>query len=213
MNERQTSAEAPALEESSRLILGVGHPRTGTGYTAKLLTSWGLDVGHERLGKNGIVAWQLAVSTGPWPYLNGYEHSNYDVLVYNVRNPMDSIPSIVFTEDIKPASLTFRVHAGTERSTNRVEQAILSILRWDELISALEPDVIFRVEDQEPALFAYLTEAVGLPLTFRQHGIYNQRVHPDFGSLVEESGRVRPLVKEAINAYCQQHGYPMLFRS
>lgn len=44
---KQRNAEELNKEKK---ILVVGHPRTGTGYTSKLLQSWGLDVQHERMG-------------------------------------------------------------------------------------------------------------------------------------------------------------------
>ena len=36
-------------------ILGLGHPRTGTGYTSALCRLWGLSIGHERLENDGRI--------------------------------------------------------------------------------------------------------------------------------------------------------------
>ena len=47
-------------------ILGLGHTRTGTGYTSKVLSDWGLDVGHEVMRKHGIVSWLLVKPKGPY---------------------------------------------------------------------------------------------------------------------------------------------------
>ena len=40
-------------------ILAVGHPRCGTGYAASLLQQFGLDVGHERAGRDGLSSWMF----------------------------------------------------------------------------------------------------------------------------------------------------------
>jgi len=64
-------------KKGSKLILGVGHPRTGTGYTAKLLQSWGLDVGHEKMGEHGTVDWSLApASKSIW--IGGVDFREWD---------------------------------------------------------------------------------------------------------------------------------------
>ena len=73
-------------------ILGLGHPRTGTGFTSSILNSWGLEVGHEKLERDGVVAWQLAVENGPWPYMADFPNVESEILIYNVRDPRTSIP-------------------------------------------------------------------------------------------------------------------------
>jgi len=67
-----------------KLILGLVHPRTGTGYTAKLLQSWGLDVKHEKMGKDGTVDWSLAAGKSLWQDvdLNGW---NWQHIIYCVE--------------------------------------------------------------------------------------------------------------------------------
>ena len=101
------------LDRKKVLILGVGHPRTGTGFTASILSSWGLRIGHEKLMEDGIVAWQHVIENGPWPWIKHTDKLKPEILIYNVRNPKDSIPSIVFTEDVRPESLKFRIRRGS----------------------------------------------------------------------------------------------------
>ena len=49
-------------------ILVAGHPRSGTGYMAQLLSSMGLQVGHEVVREHGISHWQFAQKTDKVPY-------------------------------------------------------------------------------------------------------------------------------------------------
>lgn len=193
-------------------ILGTGHPRTGTGFTAHILQSWGLDVQHEALGKDGIVAWQLAVSEGPWVYLPEFEGIDPKFIIYNVRDPRTAIASIVFTENVKPASTKFRVgRGGVLRSSNRVEFACNSIIRWDQLITAKNPDFTYRVEDQEKELFDFL-KSKGLDIEYKPStGAINARKHEGIEELEHEKSTVRPSIKRRINEYCQKYGYPPFF--
>lgn len=194
-------------------ILGLGHPRTGTGFTAKLLQSWGLDVGHETVGKDGIVAWQLAVDKGPWPYMPKFENNLApEFIIYNVRDPWTSIASIVFTENTKSQSTNFRVkQGGVLESTNRVELAINSILRWDRLITAKQPHFIYRIEDQEKELFDFL-KSNGLEIEYvPSEGKVNSRMHKGLQELENEKRTVRPSVKRKFNDFCLKYGYKPFF--
>ena len=79
-------------KKGSKLILGVGHPRTGTGYTAKLLQSWGLDVGHEVMGEHGTVDWSLAAGEKSlWSGGSDFREWDWQHIIYCVRDPRESI--------------------------------------------------------------------------------------------------------------------------
>jgi len=191
-------------------ILGVGHPRTGTGFTAWLLKSWGLNVGHEKLESDGIVAWQFAVEDGPWPFIEGVEfRPKWENLIYNVRDPKTSIASIAFTEN---ATLPYRIESGGAlKSPNPVEQAIHSILRWDQLITRMKPDLTYRIEDEAPKLFEFL-KSKGFEVNWiePQSGI-NARQHATISDLEKEMQSVRPSLRMKINSYCIKYGYDPLF--
>lgn len=197
-------------KRDKRLILGVGHPRTGTGFTAKALTDWGLEVGHEAMGRDGMVAWQLAVPP-PWLFIQDVKPFDHQVLIYNVRNPKTSIPSIVFTENINPESVNFRLQHGVQRSNNRVEHAILSILRWDFIINRLRPDITYRIEDEAPRLYEALKAKGVISAELVVPGVVNERQHPDWTALQDELVRVRPSLRAKINDYCVRYGYELLY--
>ena len=194
-------------------ILGLGHPRTGTGFTSSILNSWGLEVGHEKLERDGVVAWQLAVENGPWPYMADFPNVESEILIYNVRDPRTSIPSIAFTENTKSMSLNYRLKNGVLESPNCVEQAIHSILQWDRLITLRNPDFTFRIEDQSQDLFAFL-QGKGFEIQWVES---NQKVNArDHGRTIDkdlqtEFEKVRPSLRARINDYCVRYGYDILF--
>jgi hypothetical protein len=202
-------------------ILGLGHPRTGTGFTSKTLKTFGLNVGHETLESDGIVAWQLVAKEGPWPWMAHFdsltkERPDFDYLIYNVRNPKDSIPSIIQTDDHKTykgtSSLNYRIHKiGAPHSFNRVEQAILSIITFDKIITNLNPDVIYRIEDQYDKLYEfakYLNPSISYVEPEKK---VNSRPHDGLSGIQKDLEGVRPFYKILINEYCDKYGYPRMF--
>jgi hypothetical protein len=67
----------------SLLVIGCG--RSGTRYTAKALRSVGLNIGHEKLGKHGMVDWHaIAVPSS----MDGH-----DIILHQVREPLAVIAS------------------------------------------------------------------------------------------------------------------------
>ena len=199
-------------------ILGLGHPRTGTGYTHTILNSWGLKVGHEKMEKDGIVAWQLVDPIGPWPFMKAIKEGDayaYDFIIYNVRDPRTSIPSIVFSENKDASSSKFR----SERfgvnlnNNNRIANAINSILKFDNLILKRNPDFVYRIEDQSEELFKFL-ESNDIGVTWSESKInkkYNARKHAGWDKLEEDLKTLRPSLKIKINDFCNRHGYDPLF--
>jgi len=198
----------------NKLILGVGHPRTGTGYTAKLLQSWGVEVGHEFFGKDGIVAWQLAVKKGPWLFIKDNINANYKHKIYCVRNPRESLPSIVYTENIINESFTYRAsNCNIALIDNPLENAIKLLLAWDnKIINQIRPDIIYRIEYDSKMLYDAL-KSRGLELQ-KYNNIeerVNQRTHHSFEKMMEEYPNINKDTIKGINDYCERYGYELLF--
>ncbi len=77
-----------------RRLLVTGCGRSGTKFTAVLLQRLGLDVRHEQMGRDGIAAWALAVSspiTPPWG--PAAAHYRFDEVYHQVRHPLAVIAS------------------------------------------------------------------------------------------------------------------------
>ena len=207
-------------KKENKKILVVGHPRTGTGYTAKLLQSWGLDVQHERMGKDGISHWGMAVG-GDNPVIFGefidnmtFNSVEWDTIIYCVRDPKDSIPSIAYTENTNKESFEYRMKWGEFNSKdNPIVDAINSIVSWDKLIQSLEPDFVFRIENQGKELFDFLKQKK-IAKTYSEDMLnlkYNQRNHGGWDNeLKRRFNQVPRKYLNEINNYCIKHGYKPL---
>ena len=201
-------------KKGSKLILGVGHPRTGTGYTAKLLQSWGLDVGHEKMREHGTVDWSLAPgSKSIWTGGADFREWEWEHIIYCVRDPKTSIPSIVYTENIGKTSENFRKEMGVAPTSSKIGDAIMSIIKWDEYIRKLNPNLIFRIEDESKKLFDYLdNEDIDVKWNDSIIGNpQNTRDHKTWDDLIKEEQYVGNLYKKKINRFCNMYGYDPLF--
>lgn len=206
-------------QKKTKKILVVGHPRTGTGYTAKLLQSWGLDVQHERMGKDGISHWGMAVG-GDNPVIFGQFRDNitfnsieWDTIIYCVRDPKTSIPSIAYTENTNKESFEYRMKWGGFRDRKaRLTNAISSILAWDKLIQRLEPSFTFNIESDGQSLFQFLINR-GFKVKWSEKQVgkkYNQRNHHGWSNELKGS-RILSHHRSGINAYCERYGYFKVF--
>jgi hypothetical protein len=84
---------------SDRLLLVTGCGRSGTKYTSFVLRRLGLDVPHERLGRDGVSAWTLAGPPADRPY-GPRDVLRFEHVFHQVRHPLDAIASITtFGED------------------------------------------------------------------------------------------------------------------
>lgn len=145
------------------MILGIGHPRTGTGFTSHLCKLWGLDVQHELMGTQGTSDWRYIKPEGPYPF--GHtdhpaldQRPHYDTLVYNVRDPKTALGSIIYTEDMSPESVRYRTELFTLPFSNRIERSIASMVAFDDIMTEMNPDITYRIEDQQEVLFDGLSE-------------------------------------------------------
>ena len=210
--------------KSSKMIkiLGLGHPRTGTGFTSKTLETFGLSVGHEKLERDGIVAWQLVSKKGPWPWMIDFNklmnvRPDFEYLIYNTRNPKNSIPSIILTDDFKKSegvtSLDYRRKAmNIPYSSNRVEQAILSIITFDNHILSMKPDLVYRIEDEYKKIFDFADSISPSMVEYVEpEKNVNSRPHSGWEELENELNEVRPIYRVLINNYCDRHGYDKMF--
>lgn len=72
--------------EYKLMIIGCG--RSGTTYIARLLQSYGLDIGHEELAKDGISNWLCTVD-----YEKSANKNKYGLVLHQIRNPLEVISS------------------------------------------------------------------------------------------------------------------------
>lgn len=94
-------SSALQAEEEERLLLIIGCARSGTTYIAHVLHKCGLEVLHERMGKEGASSWFMTIDTDtvPWgdiqPARNG---TQFQHIFHQVRDPLKVISSVFSTE-------------------------------------------------------------------------------------------------------------------
>jgi hypothetical protein len=74
------------------LVTGCG--RSGTRYLTFLLRRLGLDVRHERLGRDGIASWTMAVDAERRPYGPPSSMCSFEQVFHQVRHPLAVIGSV-----------------------------------------------------------------------------------------------------------------------
>jgi hypothetical protein len=79
------------VEEKQTLIVGCG--RSGTKYISRVLSSGGLDIGHEFMGKDGIASWLLAVDAESAPWGPRRRDFRFRTILHQVRHPLAVISS------------------------------------------------------------------------------------------------------------------------
>ena len=161
------------------MILGIGHPCTGTGYTAKTLQNSGFNVGHEVMMKDGIVAWTLVSPARdklviPFTYGVRYKAVPWwkpdTKIIHVARNPVDSLNSVI-AEDTKRARIWRQPHI-KNLTKNPCNNAMQSMVQWAELCRSKNPQIIYRVDvpDDNEKLADYL----GAPIN-PHTGKYNSK--------------------------------------
>lgn len=123
----------------------IGSPRCGSHYLSALLIANGIDVAHEKLGTDGICAWQYAVYSENHPYISDIRSSN-SFFVYPkkyflyVRNPMRALPSLITENAQAPLSYKHRRNIilksfGIDLDSYScvIERAARSYIHWYEL--------------------------------------------------------------------------------
>ena len=217
---RKFYLEDTGLINRHKLVLGLGHPRTGTGHTARIMKSWGLRVSHEGMDLHGIVAWQLAPDAAPPLIAMNRERKLfrnmyvYDAIVYNVRDPFYSLPSIAFSEIY---SLEWRSFWGNFKlQPNILTMAIESLLSWDNMIINKNPNITYRIEDQDDYLYRELEKLFPDVVKWTDLEVnkaHNSRPHDGWDKLSGFISDVPHHLLEKLNDYAEKYGYQKVFNT
>jgi len=216
-----------------RPILAIGHPRCGSRYTSELLSACGLDVGHEKMGKDGISSWMFAVEDeSPWarnPLARSRKHKFFEHIVHFVRDPRTAIPSIVRENRHSDKSYVFRrkhilsaFGVDLDAAGSEVERATMSYLYWNKLVEAQPIDLTVRVEDAEESVLRSLKDwrlvapdrgvAAAPPKNVNTNKLY-QGALPDRVTLSQADwANVADDLKSELNEACARYGYEPLYR-
>ncbi|MFD1038933.1 hypothetical protein ACFQ3N_11100 [Virgibacillus byunsanensis] len=198
------------MERKKFLI--IGHPRSGTGFMSALMKRHGYDVGHERLGMDGISSWMFAVNErqvfGDSKLRRG--DFEFDFIVMNIRHPLHMISSTYFTENVRERSFTFRNKYIELDGLNQVEMAVKSVLEWYRLIELQRPNFkvcIDKNPEREMYYFLRRFENISLqePVTKITRKI-NPRNHTELTFSFIKKNCNKGLVLELEN-FCYLYGY------
>jgi hypothetical protein len=132
------------------VILVTGCPRSGTAYTAGLLQAHGLDIPHERVGRDGTVSWMFAVDAPGIMGHKGQRRGDYEwkQVVHLVRHPVKCIASLT---TIKPSSWVWIAKQcwPVAACDDKWERALTFWVKWNQACESLT-DCRVRVEDLPP---------------------------------------------------------------
>jgi hypothetical protein len=90
---RAKYAKRASAHPFSTRILITGCGRSGTKYASFALQRMGLEVPHERLGRDGISSWTMAVAAESRPYGPPSSEVSFQHIFHQVREPLASITS------------------------------------------------------------------------------------------------------------------------
>lgn len=150
-----------------RRYLIVGHPEVGLSETIATMQQSGLDIGDGADGADGFAAWTFAVSdTNPHAtstILRRRATLHWDHLILPVCNLETAVLRVMRLNIESPMSYAFRrrhvldwTGIDLDSCATNTERAVRSILAWVDMVEALKPDLIFRVEDQAERLELFL---------------------------------------------------------
>lgn len=118
--------------------------------TAKSLRDRGYDLHHEQFGGQGIVSWQFAANAPDTPWGSSSDEVDFGLVVHLVRHPLDVIGSlansVLGTKD-EERFLEYARRFVLVPPYTAITQATWFWVGWNKLTSALNPDIVHRVED------------------------------------------------------------------
>jgi len=164
------------------LITGCG--RSGTSYTAKILRSIGVDVGHEKKGRQGVVSSIWLVKDTKYPaYHDQHRPKSFSPILLQTRDPVNAISSL--TTALEPSIRWNARHIPIEVPDRTDEMAVLRTagrywVRWN--LRALSVcDYQYRVESLEEE-WETILGLIGEPLSEFPHvrKNLNARKHQEY---------------------------------
>jgi len=181
-----------------------GHPRSATGFFAMLMQAAGLDIGHEKIGEDGISSWLHIAPGGSVPWAGEIERIDYDRLVHVVRNPLDVIAS---SQTMFPDAWDFiENYFAVTLPKNMIERAMFTWIEWNKHVESINPNITIRVEDvraQWSDLMKILGHVAGYPAEVRPG--YNSRPHNMLSWADLESAN--PDMCDAVREMAERYGY------
>lgn len=148
-------------------LLIIGHPKCGSGCSASLCQAIGLKIGHEKLEDDGICSWMFATEDDcPWALNDGARSRRFKYFKHvamHVRDPRTAVASIMRDNSHSNTSYTFRkkhilehFNVNLDSFNSEFTRAVASYVYWNKLVLKQNPEIVFRVEDEEQKFANYL---------------------------------------------------------
>ncbi len=150
-------------------LVVLGLPRGGTKFMAQALAEFGLDVGHERMGTDGISSWMFAVDDVDLPfgadlYARNSRFVHADQTIAVVRSPDEAVFSLQLENAKNVQSYAFRRRwirrafgVDLDDFPSDFERALAAYVYWLRLIALRRPSASIRLEraaEDLPQIFA-----------------------------------------------------------
>jgi hypothetical protein len=209
------------------MIIGLGHPRCGTGFTASLLQEHGRDVGHEAVGADGIVSWMQVAKRSSPPWGTSLVDYPPDTSVFLVaRSPLAALNSVA-TENQQIRSIGFRAEVIWERcgidmfaAENQTGEAaiydylgwaVMSMAYWYRMCLEEKPEFVYRVE--QPRDDGPLGDLAGVEVVRKGKKVWRNaygahKVSERLDYSMEELGRIGKPHLAALAEVTDVLGYP-----
>jgi hypothetical protein len=212
----RAEAEAALVRHLKHVItpplVVLGLPRGGTRFIAQALAEFGLDIGDERMGADGISSWIFAVDDVDLPFgadlyarNSRFVHADLEIAV--VRSPREAIFSLQLENTKSIQSYAFRrrwiqraFDVDLDAFRSDFERALTAYVYWLRLIELRKPSAWIRLEQA----------AQDLPQVFAA-GILAKRRDPELSRLGEPVNAGKPYLGQI---YERPHGdFEARFRS
>jgi hypothetical protein len=193
-----------------RPLLVLGLPGGGLEAVAALMRGWGLDVGAEADGRDGICSWAMAAE-GDVPWAGGKGPRDRRVLrwgnlVQVVQEPRAAMAGIMVADGAGPDAAAWRRdavlrNAGVDLGAigDATERAAMTLIHWTRMIEGLGPDVRIRADD-----------AAALAGFLRERGLVEVAAVPNLGVgevRVIDAGALSAEAQAGLRDYCTRYGF------
>jgi len=183
------------------LVTGCG--RSGTKYTSTVLCTCGLDMLHEKVGKDGAVSsvWAIDLKAAQYyaPHSCG-SRSMFDVVLHQVREPLSAIASI--TTGSGGAIAWVDKHTPLHFEGDRIKWAVEYWLYWNQLCEE-QAVITYKVENM-PNRWNEIKDILGINVPFPKNipTNINTRIHANISwkYLSKYTGLIEEL-KETAHRY------------
>lgn len=182
------------------MLLVTGCPRSGTRSTSTALRAGGLDIPHERIGKDGSVCWFYATRSSHYPWRVPVPDRGWDRIFHQVRDPLQTIASLTTISQVSWDWIEQYVALPIHHPL--VDRCARFWLSWNERVERIA-QWQYRVED---ASAGEIARRAGLPWSGGGRSAYPHVNRREHGSLQWSAIRDQGVRRDCQNM-AHRYGY------